>query len=48
MHDEEANQITKGYQNKKEGGYERKKDENSCSLYHLYYRQHNYNIYKVL
>jgi len=33
MHDQEANQISKRYQNKKEGGYERKKDENSfCSL----------------
>jgi len=30
MHDEEANQISKGYQNKKEEGYERKKDESSC------------------
>jgi Ca2+-binding EF-hand superfamily protein len=33
LHDEEANQILKEYQNKKEGEYERKKDENSyCSL----------------
>jgi len=33
IQDEEANQISKEYQNKKEGGYKRKKDENSyCSV----------------
>ena len=33
IHDEEKNQISKEYQNKKEGRNERKKDENSyCSV----------------